>query len=54
MTSKITKKEIIAMDKNACSIKGVINDVKIQIDILTAEIKVFANVYNSSKLIGYI
>lgn len=39
MSTKITKKEMLIMDRNACSIKGVLNDVKVQIEILNSEIK---------------
>ena len=35
----ITKKEIILMDQTACSVKGVLDNVRMQIQILDAEIK---------------
>jgi len=37
---KITRKEVIAMNRNACSIKGVLDEVRIKIDMLNAELKV--------------
>jgi hypothetical protein len=37
--SIITKKEIILMDQTACSVKGVLDNVRMQIKMLDAEIK---------------
>lgn len=39
MASAITKKEIILMDQTACSVKGVLDNVRMQIKILNQDIK---------------
>jgi hypothetical protein len=38
-SSQITKKEIILMDQTACSVKGVLDTVRMQIKMLNQEIK---------------
>ena len=37
----ITKKEMILMDRTSSSIKGVVDNLEVQLQILDAEIKVF-------------
>jgi chromosome segregation ATPase len=39
MTSRITKKELIAMDRTACSVRGVLDNLRTQLQILDDEIK---------------
>lgn len=40
MSRNISKKELIAMDRTAVSIKGVLDDLRTQISILDDDIKV--------------